>query len=314
MSLDPDTTRIVRTWLDEGVTELPDRVLDSVIDQLPATQQRRATWWPAQRRSAMSASLALAAAAVIIIAALIGISYYRGSNVGGPGIDSSSPSPDASRVEPSATPSDGALRSADPLGDLPLGPFVLTDGENNGMVNVPTTLTIPGPGWYGRPGNGILMSAPEDRDFGPDDAGMIGPFTGEIYVPADPCAWTTTMPPRPAATVDEVVAALQAQASRTAAEPVDIAVDGRDGKSITLHVPEDVTLDECDRGRYCTLTQDDPEVCHRWQQFNGQFDEVWVVEVEGVVAVIAAMWGSETSVEEMAQLRAILHSMTFQAP
>ena len=35
MSPDRDTTRIVRSWLEEGVTALPDRVLDAVLDQAP---------------------------------------------------------------------------------------------------------------------------------------------------------------------------------------------------------------------------------------------------------------------------------------
>ena len=48
MSTDRDVTRIVRSWLEEGVTALPDRVLDAVLDQLPATPQRRARW-PAWR-------------------------------------------------------------------------------------------------------------------------------------------------------------------------------------------------------------------------------------------------------------------------
>ena len=48
MSTDRDTTRIVRSWLEEGVTALPDRVLDAVLDQVPATSQRR-SWWPAWR-------------------------------------------------------------------------------------------------------------------------------------------------------------------------------------------------------------------------------------------------------------------------
>ena len=48
MSTDRDVTRIVRSWLEEGATALPDRVLDTVLDQLPATPQRRA-WWPAWR-------------------------------------------------------------------------------------------------------------------------------------------------------------------------------------------------------------------------------------------------------------------------
>ena len=44
MSTDRDVERIVRSWMDEGVTQLPDRVLDLVLDQIPATPQRRAGW------------------------------------------------------------------------------------------------------------------------------------------------------------------------------------------------------------------------------------------------------------------------------
>ena len=44
MSTDRETTRIVRSWLEEGATALPDRVLDAVLDQVPATRQRRARW------------------------------------------------------------------------------------------------------------------------------------------------------------------------------------------------------------------------------------------------------------------------------
>ena len=73
MSTDRDTTRIVRSWL-EGVTALPDRVLDAVLDQLPATPQRR-PWWPAWRFAQMNtyAKLAIAAAAVVVLA-LVGYS------------------------------------------------------------------------------------------------------------------------------------------------------------------------------------------------------------------------------------------------
>ena len=73
MSTDRDVTRIVRSWLEEGVTALPDRVLDTVLDQLPATPQRRA-WWPARRLREMNnlAKLAIAAAAVVVVA-IVGI-------------------------------------------------------------------------------------------------------------------------------------------------------------------------------------------------------------------------------------------------
>ena len=86
MSTDRDTTRIVRSWLEEGATALPDRVLDNVLDQLPATSQRRA-WWPARRLNEMTNVLkvAIAAAAVVVVmVAAIGIIGMPSSgNVGG---------------------------------------------------------------------------------------------------------------------------------------------------------------------------------------------------------------------------------------
>jgi hypothetical protein len=75
VSTDHDVTRIVRSWLEEGVTALPDRVLDTVLDQLPATPQRRA-WWPVRRFGEMNnyAKVAIAAAAVaVVVVAAIGI-------------------------------------------------------------------------------------------------------------------------------------------------------------------------------------------------------------------------------------------------
>ena len=67
MSAERDETRIVRSWLEEGVTVLPDRVLDAVLDQVPATPQRRAGGWrggsPHEQRYT---NRVVAAAAVVI--------------------------------------------------------------------------------------------------------------------------------------------------------------------------------------------------------------------------------------------------------
>src|ERR671910_685423 len=49
--------RVVRSWLDEGVTQLPDRILDAVLDQVPATPQSRAIWWPVRRLAVMNSAL-----------------------------------------------------------------------------------------------------------------------------------------------------------------------------------------------------------------------------------------------------------------
>ena len=300
---DPD--RLIKAFLLEGEEQLQDQVYDGVRAAIEQKRQRAifGPWrTPIMNRSVI---IGLGAAAVVVVALLVGSRVFGSpaSNVGGPGVEPT-PTPQRSAT-PSRTPADGSL---------PVGAFVLSDGEfADGGRNVPITVTIPAAGWYGEPGNGILENSGA-TNFGPDDAGMIGPFVGDIYVPADPCQWSTTMPDTPATTVDAVVAALQAQASRDASAPVDITVDGHAGKSIILHVPDDAEFGECDRTEFCTLTVDDPAVCHRYQQFPGQIDEVWMLDVNGEVAVIDASWGDQTPAEDVAELRAILDSITFEAP
>lgn len=62
---EPEVDRIVRSWLEEGVMALPDRVLDTVLHELPGTPQRRARW-PARRSITMSSPIRLVAAAAAI--------------------------------------------------------------------------------------------------------------------------------------------------------------------------------------------------------------------------------------------------------
>ena len=113
MSTDRDVTRIVRSWLDEGTNVLPDRVLDAVLDQLPATPQRRATWL-ARRFAPMNNTFrAAAVAAVILLAILVTINLLPGLGVGGPKA-TATPEPTATAV-PTATaaPSSGVAGACD---------------------------------------------------------------------------------------------------------------------------------------------------------------------------------------------------------
>jgi hypothetical protein len=99
MNAERDVTRIVRSWLEEGVTALPDRVLDTVLDQVPATPQRR-PWWPPRRFTQMNrfAQAAIAAAAVLVVAV---VGYNLLPRTGGPG-GPPSPSPSStSSIPPS---------------------------------------------------------------------------------------------------------------------------------------------------------------------------------------------------------------------
>ena len=310
MSVDPETTRIVRSWLDEGVTQLPDPVLDAVLDQVPATPQRRATRWPVRRYMSMNSMLkfGLAAAAVAVIA-IVGYQLLPGSGrgLGGP---SGTPVP---TVTPQPSPTEIPQPTPTPIGLLPEGPHVLNDGEPlEGTPTLRTTVTIPAPDWYGQAGDGILIK--NDNSAAPDGAGMIT-FFGDLYVYGDPCEWATTRPDEPATTVDELVSALAAQASRAASEPVDVTVGGYAGKGITLHVPDDAVFSECDQGLFGSWgVPGDDLTPFRYHQDPGQIDEVWIVDVNGELAIIDLAYYEGTPQVNVDEMRAIIDSVTFEAP
>jgi hypothetical protein len=298
MSSDRDTTRIVRSWLDEGVTQLPDRVLDAVLDQVPTTPQRRATWWPARRLPEMNTFAKLGvAAAMVVAAALLGFNYLIAPNVGGPGPAS----------EPTPTPIPTPTPAPSPAGLLPEGSHRLWNA-------VPITVTIPAPDWYGDPAGGILTK--NDHTDPPNGAGMIvfGGL-GDLYVYGDPCQWSTTRPDTPATTVDELVSALAAQASRDASAPVDITLDGYAGQSITLHVPDDAVysagrFSECESGQFRTLAEG-PDGA-RYHQGPGQIDELWIVDVNGELVVIDIGYYEGTPQSAIDELEAIVASTRFE--
>lgn len=172
------------------------------------------------------------------------------------------------------------------------------------------TVTIPAPGWDGD-GGVLIKSGNVDP---PGGAGMIGPWYGPLSVYGDPCRWSTTTPKTPATTVDEMVAALTAQKSRGASAPVDITVDGYSGKSITLHVPDDAVFGDCDGDKFGSWDvvagpDDGPD---RWHQGPGQIDELVILDVGGKLMTFDASYYKGTPAAHLAELRAILDSMTFK--
>ena len=134
MSTDRDPSRIVRSWLEDGATQLPDRVLDAVVADLPATPQRRADWL-ARRfgKMSMSARLATAAAALAVLA-VVGVTIILGGN--GVGVErTATPSPTANPA--GTTPSTAASPSGDTAVSVP-GEFTACV-PNNSIVREGTS-------------------------------------------------------------------------------------------------------------------------------------------------------------------------------
>lgn len=298
MTTERDVTRIVRSWIREDEYESADRVLGIVLDQLDTTPQRRATWWPARRTPTMNKfiTIGLGAAAVVVVL-LVGSNLLGAGTAqpGGPPSGSAAPS----EAEPSSSVDAG----------LPEGPFVV-DGPP-----VPITVAIPAPGWSFNPDFYVLAKGDESENM--SEAAILlwaeDPGTG-FYVYGDPCQWASTTPDTPVTTIDEIVAALAAQASRNASEPVDVTVGGYAGKSLTLHVPDDVNIDaDCDEGQFASwgLEAGQPARNH---QGPGQIDEVWFLDVDGAIVILDATYRPDTSPDLVEELRAIAESATFELP
>lgn len=190
------------------------------------------------------------------------------------------------------------------------GPFVIWDDVHGGN-NV--TVAVPSSGWAGAENQHILL---HNNNFDPPDGAGLLVFQGGD-VPPDPCAWLTTPWPDTTETVDGYVAALASQASRDASDPVDIQVAGHPGKAITLHVPADVVLSDCDQGYFVTLTAavwgNPLPVVDRYAQGPSQIDEFWIVNVAGNVVIFDLAYGPETPQAVIEDMRAMVQSATFGA-
>jgi hypothetical protein len=302
MSADRDVTRIVRSWLEEGVTSLPDRVLDSVFDQLPATPQRRA-WWPARRLSEMNnfAKFAIAAAAVVVIA-IVGINLLpRGGGVGGP-----SPSP-TSAPFPSASPvvlRDGPL----PAGTYVIQPFAQAGSdacfvppqsgcEATNDDTIRFAYTVPD-GWAGIGGTDFVLAA--NGNSAPDGAGVGG--SRGAWLLSDPCqnGQNPDIPVGP--TVDDFVNALADHPLLDVTTPVAVTLDGYSGKYVDLQVPLDISQCDVYRPWEPGLYARGPG--HRWH--------LWILDVEGTRVIVQAMDYAGTSAQHRAELQAIVDSIQIQ--
>ena len=304
---DQDVTRAIRSWLREDRHEDVSRVAGAVLDQAETIQQRRVTWWPARRASVMNRIVGLGvAAAAVVVALLVGTQLLSspGPSTGGPGAEATPTQTPTVEPTPEPTPSSPAQ------GGLPEGPFLMASGQGDEGENIhpPITVTIPAPGWNGDEGGGILFKDWEGTAGG----GMIVFGQQEYLVFGDPCNWAST-PSTPVTTVDEFVAALMAQPSRSASEPVDVTVGGYPGKSITLHIPDDADLSQCDEGIFGSWSCGDPAepVACGFHGGPGETSTEYIFDVDGVLIAWHTGYEAAAPAEAAAELEAIVQSATF---
>jgi hypothetical protein len=227
--------------------------------------------------------------------------------VGGP---ARQPPASAAPSEAAASAAPSPSQPAD--GSLPEGPFVYEPGGDLPSI----TVDIPASGWSFDPGFEVLGKG-DDVENLPEAALLLWswPAGTAFDVYGDPCHWDSTRPATPATTVDEIAAALAAQPSRDASEPVDVTVGGYSGKKLTLHVPSDFdeTSNDCDQDNFASYGVAGEAEPSRYHQGPGQIDELWILDVGGGFTILDATYRPDTTTELLEEMRGIAESATFES-
>jgi hypothetical protein len=283
MNREPTTTRAVRSWLQDGVTRLPDRVLDGVLDEVAATPQRRRPW---STRLLLGVSFA---AAVVAAAAIVGSGLLPSTRT---------------TVAP---PTDATLA---PRISSPLDQGALDAGTHTieGVFDADVAFTVPA-GWsVGDVGvdHVEIVKVPPDQPVRALDGMGVGYFLIDNLF-FDPCAPDDrTIEPSIGPTVDDLAQGFANVAGYRASAPVATTIDGYRG----LRVDLDPVL------YMCPISD-----AHLWTTPAGWIQSVrreeernmlWILDVDGVRLVIDAYTVRGAANDDPSELEAIVESIRIQ--
>ena len=292
MSAERDETRIVRSWLEDGVTVLPDRVLDAVLDQLPATSQRRAGWLARRFPPMNSKNLRLGfGAAAVVLVLVLGYQFLPGRGTGGP---QSTPTP-----IPSPTASPVSLTYSQTVQNLAPGMYRIPAGS---QTPADLTFTVPA-GWQ------VQYLGFTKHMAQPGEVGLVPFIVTHVYT--DTCAPEGEFELAPIGpTVEDLASALEALGGAEVSPAEDITVDGYPAKRVDLAFSDDIDLADC-RVPALQVWANASETDF-FAQHPGSAASVYIVDVRGQTVVITATRRNAASELDVAEMEAILASIQIE--
>lgn len=297
MSTDSDTTRALRSWLEDGPSrdEIPDAVYNAVMDRVPEVRQRRFGWPVLSLPGAQLMTRVAMAAAVVILAVWAGWNAPRGLDFSGVG-----PSPTSTEDAQAAIRSTLRFWSGRPI--LPGTYYVDDPFPLRIEVTIPAGLEVLNvvDGL-----SGLCWQSCETEPAGID-------FWIVENAHADPCnlaAGTRNPPLGPS--VDDFVQHLGAIERVRASEPMDVTLGGYDGRYLELVT--DASAADCTDGgvRLFYINPGQQYVRPGWPGFTDRF---WVLDVDGTRLVIDLFSSPDTPETVIADLRAAVESIRIEGP
>lgn len=281
MTDERELTRTVRSWLVAGVTRLPDRVLDAVLERVAETPQHRAAWMPGRD------PWIAAAAAVLAVAVILGLGL----------------SPVTVRLgRPDTIPAPPPV----PFVPLPAGPIEAGVYSLERDFAVELTFSVPS-GWSKfdvGPDHVSIVQNPEGGVYPtPPDGTALGFFVVDNLF-ADPCLPGNRMLDPPVGpTVDDLAQALSSVPAYRASGTQPVVLGGYSG--VTMSLDLDVYM--------CSFRQvmlwRTPSGWVRNPQGEEEKNTLWILDVDGTRLVINALHFPGVSAESRAELDRIVASV-----
>jgi hypothetical protein len=298
-----DIDRVLRHWMDDGPSTLPDRVVDVVADRISVQHQRRS--WRLLRRLTMNPLLKLAAAAAaVLVVAVVAWRFLPGNGgVGGEATPNPSPSPTATRIPPLP---EGNVTIA---GTYRLRPLPTTDAGLTIDAAIPA-------GWHGF--GSWAITGPRPAEQGAPD-GIAVAFVAAEGLRSDPCHWDiagTGALDQPGdievgPTVDDLAAALAASTAYESTTPIDVTLGGFEGKQVDLELPTDISACDVPAGgadaRYTVFSG--AEGGGFYGIGDAPRSQVSIVDVDGTRLIVVLISHPGTRAEDVDAAQMILDSL-----
>jgi hypothetical protein len=291
---------LVRAFLAEGPTDLPDQAFDAVRGEIHRTRQRAVIGpW---RTPNMSNLVRIAfAAAVVGAIALAWVNF--GPRQGGVG---TAPTPIPTQ-SPSPSPTTAGLPATS-------------------LVNLTGSLA---PGTYSYPAGSwtpVRITFAVPAGWSADDSGFVTKHAGAAdevvfagwqvtHVFTDACHHEDNTLVSAGTTITELASALTAQKGRVASATTDVTVGGFPAKRLELTVPADVDISTCVNGVVRPWPDPGPDLSGGYSFVPvGSIDQESIVDASGNRLVFIARHMPGSSAADQAELQSIVDSIAIEAP
>jgi hypothetical protein len=296
MTAEREMTRVVRSWLREDEHESADRLLESVLDRLDTTPQRR-SWWPARRYAPLNTQLRLLVAlAAVVVVAVVGYQLLprnSSTGTGGP-----TPSP-VMTPTPTATPTPRPTKAA-----VVPGAGTLSIGRHDlNLEGVHMTFAIANPGWIS---NGIFGF--DKGTYGtPDGRGFIVWKDDADGVFSDPCTQTKAPVAGPSA-ADMANAIAGMPSVELVSGPEAVTIGGKSAQHVVVRFPDELP---CPASEYYIWYDTTISGNARYVSNPGNTIRVWIIEVDGKRVQLDGESNPGAPPEVDTELNAIVNSIQF---